>query len=157
MEVSSGPGKVPVPDVTGKDQTTATNILTQAGFRVRVGTQQYSATVPAGSVIQTNPTAGTTALQGSAVTLELSAGPAKVRVPYVLNYTEANARADIQARGLVVAESTQTVSDPSQDGVVLDQTPGAGVTVSQGSTVDLVIGQYQGTTTTTSSGVPLGL
>jgi len=156
MVVSSGPGQVAVPDVTGKDQTTATNTLTQAGFRVRVGSQQSSATVPAGSVIQTNPAAGTTALQGSVVTLELSSGPAKVRVPYVLNYTEANARADIEARGLVVAESTQTVGDPSKDGVVLDQTPGAGVTVYQGSTVDLVIGQYQGTTTTTS-GVPLGL
>ncbi len=150
LTVSSGPASVPIPDVSGKDQTTATQILTQAGFRVYLSGKEHSVNAPEGTVAATNPPAGTAELQGTQVGLLISSGPAPVRVPYVLNYTEANARADIEARGLVVAESTQPVSDPSQDGVVLTEDPGAGVTVSQGSTVALTIGQYQGSPTTTS-------
>jgi eukaryotic-like serine/threonine-protein kinase len=153
MIVSSGPAKVPVPDVTGKDQPTATGLLMQAGFRVTLGPKQSSVTVPAGSVVQTSPSAGTPTLQGTVVALDLSSGPAKVRVPYVINFTEANARADIQTRGLVVAETTEVVTSRSKDGVVLDQQPGAGVTVDQGTTVNLIIGQYQAATTSTLLGL----
>jgi len=147
--VSSGPAQVPIPDESGKDQATATADLEKAGFIVAVGGQQSSVSAPAGSVAATEPAAGVTALQGTTVTLVLSSGPEQVRVPYVLNYTEANARADIEAVGLVAAETTQPVTDPSQDGVVLHEQPGAGVTVSQGSTVSLVVGQYAGSTTST--------
>ena len=149
LTVSSGPAQVAIPDETGKDQATATADLEKAGFKVTVGGQESSVSAPAGSVAATEPAAGVTALQGTYVTLVLSSGPAQVRVPYVINYTEANARADIEARGLVVAETTQAVTDPSQNGVVLTEQPGAGVTVSQGSTVAIVIGQYGASTTST--------
>jgi len=148
LVVSSGPAQVPVPDETGKDQATATADLEKAGFSVGVGNQQSSVSVPSGSVAATEPAAGVTVLQGTEVTLVISSGPAQVRVPYVLNYTEANARADIESRGLVVVETTQAVTYQNQDGVVLDEQPGAGVSVLQGSTVSLVIGQYAGSTTT---------
>ena len=74
INVSSGVAQVAVPDVSGMTATAASNALGQAGFKVST-TTQASATVPANSVISTNPPAGTQAAKGSNVTLVVSSGP----------------------------------------------------------------------------------
>lgn len=74
ITVSSGAAKVAIPDVTGQSATAASNQLGQLGFRVTT-TSQASATVPANSVISTNPPAGTEAAKGSSITLVVSSGP----------------------------------------------------------------------------------
>jgi serine/threonine-protein kinase len=72
-----------------------------------------------------------------------------VKVPYVKGETESTAKSDLEADGLVVSETTQQVTSASDDGVVLQVTPSGGTTVQQGSTVNLVIGQYSAGPTTT--------
>ncbi|HEX7442645.1 MAG TPA: Stk1 family PASTA domain-containing Ser/Thr kinase, partial [Acidimicrobiales bacterium] len=74
IAVSSGPSAIAVPDVSGQSAATASANLTSAGFKVSE-TQQSSATVAAGKVIGTNPTAGTQATPGSTVTIIVSTGP----------------------------------------------------------------------------------
>ncbi len=74
INVSSGLAQVAVPDVTGMTATAASNALGQAGFKVSTTTQP-SSSVPANSVISTNPSAGTQAAKGSNVTLVVSSGP----------------------------------------------------------------------------------
>ena len=74
INVSSGVAQVAVPDVTGMTATAASNLLGQQGFKVTT-TTQASATVPANSVISTNPPAGTQAAKGSNVTMVVSSGP----------------------------------------------------------------------------------
>lgn len=141
LTVSAGNGQVLVPDVTGRDQTEAANELTQAGLRFTYGTKEGSPTIPAGDVIRTNPAAGSPVAKNSTVTIIVSSGPAKVRVPYVRGLSEADARAAIEGKGLVAAESFQQVAVPSEDGKVIEQTPAGGSTVEQGATVNLVIGR----------------
>lgn len=153
LTVSAGSGQVLVPDVTGMDQTEAANELTQAGLKFTYGPKEGSATVPAGNVIRTTPAAGASVAKGATVTITVSSGPTKVRVPYVRGLNESDARAAIEAKGLVAAESFQQVTNPSQDGKVIDQTPAGGTSVEQGSTVNLVIGRLSpvgGSTTTTT-------
>jgi len=148
LTVSNGKGNVLVPDETGKDQTQAANELNQAGLKFTYGPKQGSATVPAGNVISTNPPAGTSVPRGSLVTIIVSSGPAKIRVPYVVGLRGADARSEIENRGLVVAETAQPVSNSAQNGKVLTVNPAAGTTVDQGSTVTIVVGQYSPVTTT---------
>lgn len=154
LTVSAGSGQVLVPDVAGMDQTEAANELTQAGLKFTYGPKEGSATVPAGNVIHTTPAAGASVAKGTIVTITVSSGPTKVRVPYVRGLNEADARAAIEGKGLVAAESFQQVANPSQDGKVIEQTPAGGTSVDQGSTVNLVIGRLSpvggGSTTTTT-------
>ena len=75
ITVSSGAGEVSIPNVVGLNAASASNQLGQAGFTVTTKSQA-SATVPAGNVISTNPTAGTKAAKGSSVEILVSTGPA---------------------------------------------------------------------------------
>jgi len=65
-----------VPNVVGLTQAAATTAITSAGLVVGTVTTAPSATVPAGSIISTTPTAGTRVTGASAVNLVVSIGPA---------------------------------------------------------------------------------
>lgn len=75
ITVSTGAGDVSIPNVVGLNAASASNQLGQAGFTVTTKSQS-NATVPAGNVISTNPTAGTKAAKGSSVEILVSTGPA---------------------------------------------------------------------------------
>lgn len=67
---------IPVPDVSNLTQDAAEQSLKGFGFNSRiVEEQEFSETVPAGSVIRTTPAAGGTAPERSTVTLIISKGP----------------------------------------------------------------------------------
>jgi serine/threonine-protein kinase len=74
ITVSTGAGDVSIPNVVGLNAASASNQLGQAGFTVTTKTQA-SATVPAGNVISTNPTAGTKAAKGSSVEITVATAP----------------------------------------------------------------------------------
>jgi len=74
ITVSSGAGDVSIPNVVGLTAAQASNQLGQAGFTVTT-TSQSSSSNPTGTVISTNPTAGTKAAKGSAVAIVVSTGP----------------------------------------------------------------------------------
>jgi len=136
LTVSSGPGKVAVPDVTGLGQNAAETALTDAGFKVKI-TNATSDTVPAKHVISTSPKAGTQLPPGSVVEEVVSEGKAEVAVPNVVGSTVEDARSQLQAKGFGV-ETTQEVSD-QDPGTVLSQSPGGGATAKPGATVNLVV------------------
>jgi len=71
--VSSGPQQAPVPNVVGRDQSEAANILGQSGFTTSVQSQS-SESVAQGKVIRTDPAAPTPLAKGSNVTLVVSSG-----------------------------------------------------------------------------------
>jgi beta-lactam-binding protein with PASTA domain len=72
----------------------------------------------------------------------VSLGPSPVYLPYVIGSSESRARSRLEGVGLVVTESTQSVSNSSSNGVVLDESPSPGSQVPGGSTVTLTVGQY---------------
>ncbi len=136
--VSSGAAPVPVPDVAGADQVTATQTLADAGLRV-TKTTRASDTVPAGSVITTNPAPGTPVRPGDTVQIVVSTGPGMVRVPNVVGQTEAEARTALDDAGFEVS----VVREPSgadNQGRVIGQSPGGGTSSQTGSTVTITVG-----------------
>ena len=73
VTLSSGKGEVSVPSVTGMDETTAYNTLTNSGF-TPVKDYAYSADVAQGNVIEQSPNAGSLAKSGDNVKIVISRG-----------------------------------------------------------------------------------
>lgn len=71
--LESGAPTATVPDVVGDTQAAGTAEIEAEGFAVAVDTA-YSSTVAAGLIISQSPTAGSTALVGSTVTITVSLG-----------------------------------------------------------------------------------
>jgi hypothetical protein len=105
--VSSGSATVLVPQLVGLTQSAATAALTAARFTVGAITTVTSTAVPAGSVIDQTPAAGESVSAGTSVALLISAGPAPVTVPDVVNLTKEDGSAALLARGLAVGTITR--------------------------------------------------
>ena len=149
--VSTGPEQVAVPDVTGLSRDSAENSLQAEGLKVVVE-EEASADAPTGEVISQDPAAGTEVDAGSRVTITVSTGPEQVGVPDVLGLPAADARRALRDAGLKAEERPQTVTDPNQDGVVLDQSPDSGEEVDDGSSVVIFVGALDADTLETPDG-----
>ncbi|MDQ5833018.1 MAG: PASTA domain-containing protein, partial [Actinomycetota bacterium] len=137
--ISSGPEAVAVPDVTGLSRETAEGRISDAGLTPNVEEQESEE--PEGEVISQDPTGGTEVDRGATVTITISTGVERVNVPNVLGLEAADAASQLAADGLVPVERQSEVTDPEQDGKVIDQRPSAGTEVDKGREVVIIIGE----------------
>ena len=144
LRVSRGPEQVEVPDVTGESEENARSALEGAGLRVGEVVEEESGEEP-GTVVEQSPAAGEEVDRGSAVDLTVAA---PVAIPDVVDLTEEEAQAELEDAGFEVRVREQDVTDPAQDGVVLEQTPPADEERRQGSRVTIVVGRLAETTPT---------
>ncbi len=158
LVVSAGKNQKPVPDVGGKEAADAANELGQAGFRTRT-VREPSSSVDEGRVVRTDPASGTRIDEGSTVTIFVSSGAEQITVPNVLGKTASEAKADIEAAGLIYKEGPTMASNNTDDGKVVSQNPSGGAKVEKGSAVTVRLGKASavpvpttGSTTTTGSG-----
>jgi len=133
---SGGSDTIPVPDVAGLDVPAATKQITDAGLKPQQR-QQTSDTVAAGTVIGSNPSAGTDVAKDSTVTILVSTGAAEVTVPSVLDMTIEDATAALEKVGLVV--TTVQVDSAKDIGTVVKQDPKPGTTAKSGDTITLSV------------------
>jgi eukaryotic-like serine/threonine-protein kinase len=141
VRVSKGVRQIAVPDVLGQSESSATAELQGAGFEVSV-TQASSDTVSEGLVSAQSPGAGTETAKGSTVTITISTGPELTTTPDVIGEEVSTARAMIRDAGLRPSTVFEDVTDPSEDGIVLDQDPSGGTEVEPGSTVTILVGRF---------------
>jgi eukaryotic-like serine/threonine-protein kinase len=139
--ISTGPSKIPVPNVVGDTQAAATTALSK--FTVHPKPVPTS-TKPAGTVIRQVPAAGTRLLPGSKVTIYVSGGG--VTVQSVKNDPQATAVTVLQGQGFKVKVITAAGPAGWLAGTVFDQTPAAGTVEPQGSTVTIYVAQVPPTT-----------
>ncbi|HEX5366125.1 MAG TPA: Stk1 family PASTA domain-containing Ser/Thr kinase [Acidimicrobiales bacterium] len=139
LAVSSGKGKIAVPDVRNQSVGTARANLDAAGFSSITERQQPSDAVPAGTVMAVDPTPGTEVVPDQTITLTVSSGVEKVSVPNVEGLDEANARTQLEGVGLRVSVKEQVEANPARDGLVISQSPSARQEVDSGSTVTIVV------------------
>ena len=147
LEVSSGPPRVPVPEVVGLTSNQAGVELGRAGFEVTFVDEASSA--PAGTVLRTDPAEGTELPKGETVTVFTSNG--RVGVPNVVGQLRADAIAILDGAGFQVAEAARDVSDRTQQGVVVAQNPPAAAEAATGSSVTIAVGRFVAPSTTTTS------
>jgi beta-lactam-binding protein with PASTA domain len=132
-------GKAPVPNVVGSRDTDAIARLQAAGFGV--SSTPVSSTRPAGTVLTQSPAGGTTATRGSTVRITVSGGRQVRTVPDVLGETEAAADRILRNAGFTVRAVDRPVTDPGQQGLLVEQDPRAGTRVQGTTQVTIYVGR----------------
>ena len=113
------------------------------GLTVKMGTPQFSAGVPRGNVVATNPAIGSRVSKGGTVLLIVSKGPHMIPVPQVTGNPLASAEAALKQAGLTPGKVTGQTSTTIQSGIVISTTPAATVPWAQGRPVNLVVSSGQ--------------
>jgi eukaryotic-like serine/threonine-protein kinase len=144
LEVSDG--DVAVPDVRGQDQATALQTLRAAGFS-NITPETVDAPEAEGTALGTSPAAGNQASADTAITLQVSGGPAapaeptEATVPDVRGLTEAAARRALASAGFTsVSVTTSDENDPGVEvGQAIGTEPPAGTTEDLTTTISLLL------------------
>ena len=139
--VSTGPEQVTVPDVVGLSSDSAEASLAAEGLGVAVQEQESEEAV--GEVIAQSPEGGAEVDNGTTVTITVSTGIEQIDVPNVVGLSPRDAAGQISSAGLTPVRSDRSVTDPAEDGVVIDQRPGAGVELDEGGQVVIIVGVLQ--------------
>ena len=132
------PSLIEIPDLTGSMQAQALEDLQALGFKVGIE-NSADASVPAGSVIRTQPSSNTIINPDSLVTIIVSVGPEAFPIPYVLDIETERALYVVEESGFSIGQLLEVNDDIIPRGFVISQNPVAGTKMSPGSNVDLVI------------------
>ena len=129
---------VEIPDLTGSEQAQALQDLQSLGFKVGIENAADSS-VPAGSVIRTQPPSNTIINPESLVTIIVSVGPEAFPIPYILDIETERAIYVVEESGFILGQLLEVNDNNIPRGFVISQNPVAGTKMSPGSSVDLVV------------------
>ena len=139
INVSRGLQPVGIPTVVGETFESASSQLQAAGFAV--ARQDVDSEQPKGIVVRQSPAGGASASRGSTVTLSVSKGPKESAVPDVTSQDEEAARSALESAGFDVVVQDEETTDPTQDGIVVNQDPPGGTQAAPGTTVTIFVGR----------------
>ncbi len=137
--VSRGPRLVKVPVLVGVQRSVAVQRIRGRGLAPLVTEESSSA--PTGEVISQSPSAGSDLGPGSSVSIVVSEGEERVKVPSVIGQQRREGVEALRAAGLEPSVEEEETDVPSQVGRVTDQFPPPGSEVEPGAPVTLVVGK----------------
>ncbi|MFI6961107.1 Stk1 family PASTA domain-containing Ser/Thr kinase [Streptomyces sp. NPDC050255] len=136
-----------VPSLLGQSQKAAEKRLSDSGLELKGVRRAYSDTVDRGTVISSDPKQGARIRGNDSVSLVVSRGPEIVKVPDVQGVALAEAKRQLEKRGLTPGMITKEFDDDVAAGEVVRTDPEAGaerhpdsavaIVVSKGSPVDV--------------------
>ncbi|MEV6396355.1 Stk1 family PASTA domain-containing Ser/Thr kinase [Streptomyces sp. NPDC051907] len=135
LVVSKG-APIEVPDVTGDTVDDATTELQEAGFKIKIASEQINSSVEAGSVAKQSAAEGAQLARGDTITLTVSKGPRMIEVPDVVGDNVDDATSELEAAGFQVDTEK---SFPFLGDTVESQSVAGGDQAPEGSTVKLKI------------------
>ncbi len=127
------------PGVINLSEAAAETKVEEAGLDFKVGEREFSETVTAGSVISTDPEAGSRIVQGGTVEAVISKGPERYSVPRLHGKTLEKAAALLEASNLTLGDVTEVFHESVPEGLVVRATPGFGVEKPPGSAVSVTV------------------
>jgi serine/threonine-protein kinase len=136
--ISQGPERYSVPDVTGMTPQAATAAITAANLTLGGRTEAFDDNVATGQVAKTSPKIGSELKPGDRVDLVISKGPKPIEIPNVVGQKIKTAGANLSDLGLKVDRSN-VFSESVKKNTVMSIKPKAGNTVASGSTVEVVV------------------
>jgi len=136
--VSDGESGLPLPDVTGRQAADAARTLVTGGWGV-VYVPVAHETVPYGEVIAMSPAPGKRVIDGGAVTLSVSSGPAPRKVPELVGRPITEVMVELGRSGLGIGTITKVSRSDQPQGTVLEVAPPAGSEVQRDYPVKLTV------------------
>jgi serine/threonine-protein kinase len=139
LTVSEGPRLSKVPVLVGTTRELAVQQIRGRGLVPSVSEEESSK--PKGEVIRQAPSAGSELPRGSGVSIVVSKGERKAKVPNVIGKERREAVEALREAGLEPTVQEQPTDVPSQVGRVTDQFPPPGSEVEPGASVTVVVGK----------------
>ena len=140
-QVSIGTEELPVPDVRGQEPAAARVTLESEGFVVLDQFElEFDDEIERDLVLGTIPEAGEEIEPGSEITIVLSEGPEDLILPSFIGVDRGQAFIEIDALGLVAAETGRFVTNPALVGKVVDTIPAPNSVVVPGQQIQVVTG-----------------
>lgn len=137
--VSRGPKTSRVTNLIGISEQDAITMLGNDGFDVGKISRKHSDEAK-GLVIDQNPRSGVSLPEGSAINFTVSLGPREIKesVPSLIGRSISDAEAILSEHNLAVGNISKEPSDAPED-TVINQEPGPGIKLKQGSRIALVL------------------
>ncbi|MGQ4417830.1 Stk1 family PASTA domain-containing Ser/Thr kinase [Streptomyces sp. SAS_269] len=128
-----------VPPLLAKTEEQATARLKSSGLHVKEIKREYNDTVGSGTVISSDPTAGSRIRGNGSVSLVISRGPEIVKVPDLRGVPLAKARSRLRSAGLEPGMVNRAFSDGVDRGSVISTDPEPGIKRHAGSAIALLV------------------
>jgi len=158
--ISRGPELKLVPDVSNRSLQEAALVLGQKELLVGNKIEEYNPSIPQGYIIRQIPSAGNEVKKGTKVDLVVSKGPepAWLKIPDFIGEKVDDAKKKLEELGLKIGVIRNQETPDAEPSSVIQQSPNPGTNVQQGSRVDLVINNPDGSkkNQTVSVVVPAG-
>lgn len=140
IHVSKGGESLEMPDLKGLTKADAEAKLKKMGLKVG-SVYERNSEEEAGTVIATDPKAGSKITKGQSVDITVSKGKKETKntVPDVTNLQVEGAKAALTSAGFKVSVTKEESSKAA--GTVISQTPAGGSSVTAGSTITLVVAE----------------
>ena len=134
---TSAPGVInlAVADAEGK--------AAEAGLDLDVTERTFSESVPAGSVIETSPAAGSRIVEGGTIEAVVSKGRERYAVPALAGKPFEDVEAILAERNLTLGEPSKRYSETVEKGSVISADPSAGTELRRDSVVAVVVSRGQ--------------
>lgn len=143
LVVSVGPEAIALPDVVGRTEDEARQLLTDAGFENVEFRSVEDDEVEEGLVVAQQPSAGEELDPAAVVVIELSEGPGSEQVPNLEGQVEADAVRILEDLGWTVTVE-EVEDDDIAEGLVVSTDPGAGTDLDVGEDIVLRVSQGPG-------------
>ena len=137
--VSKGPERYDVPKVVGKPLDKAKSAIQDRNLAVGDVTRKYSDSVAEGLVIKATPQPGESVRPDTRINLVVSKGLPPVTVPNLVGVSVSDAQSTLDDKNLEYKKTGQKHHGSIPEGAIISQTPAAGSSVAQGTTVNVVV------------------
>jgi serine/threonine-protein kinase len=128
-----------VPNVIGKTQAEAEDMIIKTGLQFSKQSDQYSELIPSGNIINQIPKPDDVVKTGRTVYLIISKGKETVTAPFVVGQPLRTAKVNIMNAGLEVGKIEYDNSESFGTDTVMIQKPSAGRSIPYGSPIDIVV------------------
>ncbi len=130
---------VKVPPLVGKAKKEAELTLTNLGLKLMIEKEDYSETIPEGSIIKQSPEPNTQLKEGESVKVILSKGKRLVFCPNLVGKRKAEAEAEAKRNKLTIIFEGEEYSEEIPEGMVLKQTPAPNTQLREGETIKIIL------------------
>ncbi|PZT72841.1 MULTISPECIES: Stk1 family PASTA domain-containing Ser/Thr kinase [unclassified Streptomyces] len=131
-------GAFDVPNMVGSTVKDARTLADNANVVLKIGPEEECKDQPKDKICRQTPTSDEQMKERETITVFVSSGPPKIKVPDVTTQSEEDARKNLEAKGFTV-NVTSVESDQAKPDTVLEQSPKGGSKAEENSEVELKI------------------
>jgi serine/threonine-protein kinase len=134
---------VEVPSLSGKNLIEANELLTGKGLHLKIGGEDYDASIPPGYIIRQDTPAGNSVKEKRSIKVVISKGPRVFSVPLLVGETLSNAEYILMQKGLKITRVIRVHSDTIAKDIIISQKPEPDDRTSDSMTVLVSLGPHE--------------